>query len=104
MLTRTADEWEVFFQSRHVPAGRVRRMEETLADPHLAHRAVLHRHESSTGVGGGYSVPLAAFKLAHGSARIDSPPPTLGRDTDAVLGEAGYSMDEITSLRDAGIL
>ena len=104
LLTRTADEWEVFFQSRHVPAGRVRRMEETLADPHLAHRAVLHRHESSTGVGGGYSVPLAAFKLAHGSARIDSPPPTLGRDTDAVLGEAGYSMAEITSLRDAGIL
>lgn len=99
LLTRSADEWEVFFQTRHVPAGRVRRLEETLADPHLHHRAALHRHESAPGVGGGFVVPLAAFKLAHGSARIDTSPPTLGRDTDAVLSELGYSGAEIVALR-----
>lgn len=104
LMTRTADEWEVFFQSRHVPAGRVRRLEETLADPHLKHRAVLHRHDSAPGVGGGFTVPLAAFKLAHGSARIDTPPPTLGRDTDAVLGEAGYSAADIAVLRAKGVI
>ena len=51
LLTRPAAEWEVFFQTRHVPAGRVRRMEETLADPHLQHRAVVHRHNAAGGVG-----------------------------------------------------
>ena len=34
MLSRTADEWEAYLQSKHVPAARVRRMEEALADPH----------------------------------------------------------------------
>ncbi|MGE0419192.1 MAG: CaiB/BaiF CoA transferase family protein, partial [Acetobacteraceae bacterium] len=72
LMTRTADEWEVFFQTRHVPAGRVRRLEETLMDPHLAYRAVLHRHDAAPQVGGGFDVPVAAFKLAHGSGRIDS--------------------------------
>src|SRR3712207_1051825 len=28
LATRTADEWESFFQSRHVPAARVRTMPE----------------------------------------------------------------------------
>jgi crotonobetainyl-CoA:carnitine CoA-transferase CaiB-like acyl-CoA transferase len=104
LLTRSADEWEVFFQTRHIPAGRVRRLEETLADPHLDHRAVLHRHEAAPGVAGGFSVPVAAFKLAHGSARVDTPPPTLGRDTDGVLSEIGYSGAEIAALRAGGVV
>ena len=104
LLTRPADEWELFFQTRHIPAGRVRRMEEALADPHLEHRAVLHRHEVAPGVGRGFTVPIAAFKLAHGSARVDTPPPTLGRDSDAVLGELGYSAMEIAALRAGGVV
>jgi crotonobetainyl-CoA:carnitine CoA-transferase CaiB-like acyl-CoA transferase len=104
LLTRSADEWEVFFQTRHIPAGRVRRLEESLADPHLDHRAAMHHHESAPGVGGGFAVPLAAFKLAHGSARIDTPPPGLGRDTDDVLGELGYSGAEIADLRASGVI
>lgn len=104
LLARTADEWEAFFQSRHVPAGRVRRLEETLADPHLAYRGVLHRHEEIPGAGGGCSVPLAAFTFAHGGARIDSPPPTFGRDTEPVLGEAGYDAAAIAALRASGVI
>ena len=104
LLTRSADEWELFFQTRHIPAGRVRRMEEALADPHLEHRAVLHRHEAAPGVGSGFTVPIAAFKLAHGSARVDTPPPTLGRDSDAVLAELGYSATEIAALRAEGVV
>ena len=33
--TKTADEWEVYFQARHVPAARVRTMAEAVADPHF---------------------------------------------------------------------
>jgi len=104
LLTRTADEWEEFFQARHVPAGRVRRLEETLADPHLAHRAVLHAHPGAPGVGGGFSVPLAAFKLAHGGAAITAPPPTLGQHTDEVLAEVGYTAADIAALRARGVV
>jgi len=102
MLTRTADEWEEFLQARHVPAARVRRMEEALADPHLASRGVVHRFpDGAPGVPQPFGVPVAAFTLAHGGPRVDSPPPRMGADTDAVLGELGYTAAEIAALRAA---
>ena len=97
--TRAADEWEAWFQARHVPAARVRRMAEAVADPHLASRGVFHRHQSAAGIDGAFGVPLAAFKFAHGGPSIETPPPQFGADTDSVLAELGYSAAEIAKLR-----
>jgi len=91
MLTRSADEWEEFLQARHVPAARVRTMGEAIADPHLATRGVIHRHQRGNGIEGGFGVPLAAFTFAHGGPRIDTPPPLLGEHNEAVLRELGAS-------------
>lgn len=104
MATRTAAEWEDHLQARHVPAARVRRMEEALADPQLATRGVLHRHTGASGVEGIFSVPLAAFKFAHGGPRIDTPPPALGEHTDTILHELGYDPDAIAALRAEGVV
>ena len=104
LKTRTADEWEAFFQARHVPAARVRRLAEAVRDPQLASRGVTHRHDGAPGVDGAFSVPLAAFKFAHGGPKIDTPPPRLGADTDAVLAEHGYSASEIAAFRIAAVL
>lgn len=104
MATRTAAEWEEYLQSRHVPAARVRRMEEALADPQLATRGVLHRHQGAEGVSGPFTVPLAAFKFAHDGPRIDTPPPALGQHTDAVLTELGYDAAAIAQLRNEGVI
>ncbi len=97
--SRTADEWEAWFQARHVPAARVRTMAEAVADPHLATRGVFHRQQSAPGIEGAFGVPLAAFKFAHGGPSIETPPPQFGADTDAVLGELGYTNAEIAALR-----
>ena len=102
--TRTADEWEVWFQARHVPAARVRTMAEAVADPHFATRGVFHHESSAPGIDGGFGVPLAAFKFAHGGPSIETPPPQFGADTDSVLGELGYGTTEIAALRAARVI
>ena len=97
--TRTADEWEVYLQARHVPAARVRTMAEAIADPHFKNRGVFHQHASAPGVDGPFGVPLAAFKFAHGGPSIETPPPEFGADTDSVLAEHGYAAEEIAAFR-----
>ena len=101
---RTADEWEAYLQSRHVPAGRVRRLSESLNDRHLETRGVLHEHQKIEGIEGPVTVPLAAFKFADGGPSIESPPPRLGQHTDEVLASLGYASTEITALREEGAI
>ncbi len=96
MLTRTADEWEEFLQARHVPAARVRTMGEAIADPQIASRGIIHRHETATGIEGGFGVPLAAFTFAHGGPRIDTSPPTLGQHNEEILRELGYGGKQVS--------
>jgi crotonobetainyl-CoA:carnitine CoA-transferase CaiB-like acyl-CoA transferase len=91
MLTRTADEWETFLQANHVPACRVREMREAVADPQIATRGILHKHTGATGVDGAFSVPLAAFKFAHGGPSIETPPPALGEHNDEIFAELGFA-------------
>ena len=104
LMSDTAAAWEDFFQSRHIPAAKVRQMHEALADPQLTSRNVLHRQEGALGVEGGFTVPVAAFKLAHGGARVDTPPPALGEHTASILAELGYSLGEIAELRSAAAI
>lgn len=99
---KTAQEWEDYFQARHIPATRVRELKEALQDPHLKHRGLLHRHESVPGVDKPVTVPLAGFKFAHDGASIERPPPQLGQHTDEVLESAGYTSAEIAALRQNG--
>ena len=104
LKTRSAAEWEIFFQARHVPAARVRRLAEAVQDPQFATRGVTHRHDGAPGIEGGFAVPLAAFKFAHGGPSIETPPPKFGADTDAVLAEHGYTPSEIADFRRAGVI
>jgi crotonobetainyl-CoA:carnitine CoA-transferase CaiB-like acyl-CoA transferase len=89
MVTRTADEWEEFLQARHVPAARVRTMGEAIADPQIATRGIVHRHEQVPGIDGGFGVPIAAFTFAHGGPRVDTPPPMLGQHNEEIFAELG---------------
>ena len=84
------------------PSHRIRRMEEALADPQIATRAVIHRHDSAPGLADPLTVPVAAFRLRHGGPSVETAPRQVGADTDAVLREIGYSEQDIAGLRTAG--
>jgi crotonobetainyl-CoA:carnitine CoA-transferase CaiB-like acyl-CoA transferase len=88
---RTADEWEEFFQARHIPAARIRTMGEAVADPQIASRGVIHRHASAPGIEGGFGVPLAAFTFTHDGPRIDTPPPAVGQHNEEIFAELGVA-------------
>ena len=63
MRTRTAAEWEVFLQARHVPAARVRTMGEAVADPQFKSRGIIYRHAAGHGVDGAFGVRLRLLPL-----------------------------------------
>jgi crotonobetainyl-CoA:carnitine CoA-transferase CaiB-like acyl-CoA transferase len=44
------------------------------------------------------------FRLSETPASIRTPPPSLGEDTDAILGELGYAADEIAEFRARGVV
>lgn len=101
MKEKTAAEWEEYFQSKHVPACRVREMREAVEDPQIKARGLLHRFESMDGAGKPISVPLTAFRLAHGGASIERAPGRVGQHTDEVLKAVGYSDAQLAELRNA---
>ena len=76
MLGLTRDEWLARFADADVCLSAVYTPEEVPADPHVQLKA-------------------------HAT---DVPPPALGADTDAVLGEAGIGEGERTRLRASGVL
>jgi crotonobetainyl-CoA:carnitine CoA-transferase CaiB-like acyl-CoA transferase len=47
---------------------------------------------------------MAAFTFAHGGPQVDTPPPTMGEHTEAVLAELGYSKAEIDGFRSTGVI
>lgn len=104
MKQKTAQEWEDYLQSKHVPATRLRHMEEALQDPQLESRNLLHRHGVVPGVGKPLTVPLCAFKFAHGGPRIDTPPPRLGEHNESILKSLGYADSDIAQLRADGVI
>ncbi len=98
LKTKTAEEWEQLLNDAHVPAARVRRLDETLKEDQVQKRHVLQSVKSShPGCPG--RLPVAAFSYATGSPSIDSQAPVLGQHTEELLTELGYSQDEVIKLR-----
>lgn len=100
--SRSADDWHAFLRDHGVPAGRVRTMEEALADPQLAARGLLQDTPAPMGREGTHRVPVAPFLMSEGNPSIERPAPTIGEHTEAVLAEAGFSETEVSDLIASG--
>ena len=101
---KSAAEWETILTTAGVPAGRVLTVPEILDHAQIAERGLIATFDPGDGLDRGISVLGAAFRVSGQRPRPLRPPPTLGRDGDAILAELGYSDDEIKALRRKGVV
>lgn len=85
-----------------LPAGPVLAIDEAMAAPHTAARAMLA--ELPTGDGGTYRALGTPIKLSRTPGGARTPPPRFGEHGAEVLAGLGYTGDEIDALREAGAL
>lgn len=102
-LTRTAVEWEAILAEVQVPAGRVRTLDEVLAEPHIATRGLMSEIRVE-GHDAPVMVPAMGFKANGSAVPASRPPRPLGADTDEVLRAAGYRDEDIARFRAAGAI
>ncbi|SEQ80539.1 Crotonobetainyl-CoA:carnitine CoA-transferase CaiB [Amphritea atlantica] len=100
--TMSADYWEKFLQERGIPAARVRRLEESIADPHIASRKLLHKHDAPDSPVDGLTVPVAGFIMSDSHSEINLPPQPVGAQTAELLQELGYTQEEIDAMQKLG--
>jgi crotonobetainyl-CoA:carnitine CoA-transferase CaiB-like acyl-CoA transferase len=104
LQSKSAAEWEVLFDQAGVPAGRIFTVPEIVRHPQLATRGFFKHFDDVPGVDRAIDVPRLGFRLASGLPDVETPPPRLGQDTDAILKALGYDTDEIESLRREGAI
>ena len=80
-----------------VPAGRVYTAKDIVEDPHFKAREMVLMQQTRDGHE--VAVPGIVPKLLGTPGRVRSSAPKLGDDTDAVLGEIGFSSHDIAALR-----
>jgi crotonobetainyl-CoA:carnitine CoA-transferase CaiB-like acyl-CoA transferase len=99
---REAEEWIAVLNERGVPCGPINNMAEVFADPQvLARQMYVELPHPQLGLFKTTGIPV---KLSASPGRIQSLPPRLGADTDAVLRMAGFSHEEIAALQREGIV
>ena len=94
MVERTTAEWLGFFREHDVPAAAVATLDDLVRELPLA------QHPAA----GPYRQIPPAVVFANSPQSVRRPAPLIGQDTDAVLAEAGYDAERISSLRQSGAL
>ena len=99
---RTAASWLTALDAAEIPCGPINDIVAAFASPEAAALGmVVELEHPAWGVIRQVGIP---FQLSETPASIRTPPPTLGQDTDAILGELGYGPGEIADLRARGIV
>jgi crotonobetainyl-CoA:carnitine CoA-transferase CaiB-like acyl-CoA transferase len=101
LATRSASEWEDAMAKAHVPAAKVRTLNEVLHEPQVIARGV-QQEMIDPKSGKSVFVPTIGFKWNGQPLGPERMPPRLGADADSVLAELGLDAVEVAALRAAG--
>lgn len=96
---KPAAEWDRLLNAANVPVGVILTLPEVLEEPQIKSRKLIKTFKNVKGLDRDVAVPRLGFQLASGIPDTELPPPQLGQDTDQVLGQFGYSVEQIAELR-----
>ena len=100
--TRTGEEWLKDLRAEGIPSGPINTVDRVLSDPQVLHRGMVL--EVDHPVCGRLKVVGNPVKALPADGETLRPPPVLGQHTEEVLRRAGYSTEEINSLRGEKII
>src|SRR4051812_45683850 len=92
---KNREEWTAIMEQTDICFAPVLRMSEAMAHPHNVHRSSFVEVD-------GIAQPGPAPRFLGTPSRVQRPPARVGEHTDAILGDWGFSADEIAALRKAG--
>ena len=95
----TVDRWVRALNDAGVPAGPLYTVPELVEDPQVRHLGVVAH--TTTSDGAPVRVISQPVKLSRTPAHVARGAPDWGEQTDEILGELGYSAEEIADLRAA---
>lgn len=98
----TAAFWEEFLNERRIPASRIRRMGEALADPQAIARGQVRQLSDPTGHVDGLRVIASGFRMSGSACSMTQAPQAVGAQTDQILRELGYDRAAIDALYASG--
>lgn len=98
---RTVKEWVEIFENAKIPVGPVNKFSDILEDEHIKYREMVVEKEHPTV--GNLRMLGIPVKLSRTPGEINTVPPGLGEHSDSVLKDLGYSDEEITALKEAGV-
>jgi crotonobetainyl-CoA:carnitine CoA-transferase CaiB-like acyl-CoA transferase len=99
---KTSQEWIDVLNAADVPCGPINSIDQVFDDPQVRHLGIAGKIRHP--VLGEIKVQNQPVKLSRTPASLPVPTPELGEHTDEILGEIGYSMADIESLRTAKVV
>ena len=96
----TKDEVVRRLRGANVPVGPINSLDAVFSDPTVRHLGLIA--EVDHPVAGRVRAPGIPVRMDRTPPSVRTPPPLLGEHTDQVLGELGYSPEDIAGLRREG--
>jgi CoA:oxalate CoA-transferase len=102
LTQNTTTHWVEVLNARGIPSGDVVSLETALASEQASYRQVIADVEQP-GIGNIKIFNMTA-KFSKTPAQIEMPPPRLSENTAAILGELGYSAEEMQALKEKSVI